>query len=556
MGSQLRPGASGLNRILLDKEAQIKEFLSNLLSGPEGYNESNSMPMGPDVPNRMLEGATSIGPAPSFQPDSGYGGGGFGLNDFAPLLAAGITGRTPGENNSAPPRPSNIPSTPSAFTGELPPVHGSNTPSASSNLPPEVMAIVDNMLKSQGNSPIAPNEAKVASRPSILPSSGRSAAGRPSDPRIGPPSPQIENSLMGPEPQAEMPMDLSSLMGGGNSLATREPEPFIPEPFDLPPERPSMTRNEPIDDDLYASPATDEYLGNLRERPRHDDFEGSRARRILSGIMKGLLGGDFGVGDAPHQKALRSWRDEGSGLKEGAEIEQKDLVQRRLRQSDVFKQARAKREYELKVVAEVRRHKELVAKMEHSKDQLHAQQAIAEDKSASTARILEWKKTYESAKLAQGDRSLNMQNRRTNAYVADKENDDDDNITAPAQKAIRDEAKRRLKNDSRFSKWAQEDDKGNVSFNDIPVYNNKGELKQYKKDGIDQNGRAYKAGDYVIKEYMDEATKKMLADELVKQEEIVATRKRSSYRRSGFPNPFDMPVDEPELDLEGIFNGR
>lgn len=540
MGSQLRPGASGLNRILLDKEAQIKEFLSNLLSGPEGYNESNSMPMGPDVPNRMLEGATSIGPAPSFQPDSGYGGGGFGLNDFAPLLAAGITGRTPGENNSAPPRPSNIPSTPSAFTGELPPVHGSNTPSASSNLPPEIMALVDDMLKSQGNNPLLPNEAKVASRPSILPSSGRSAAGRPSDPRIGPPSPQIENSLMGPEPQAEMPMDLSSLMGGQNNFASMEPGP--PE-INFVERASSSPTSVDTDDDLYASPATDEYLGNLRERPRHDNFEGSRARRILSGIMKGLLGGDFGIGDAPHQKALRSWRDEGSGLKEGAEIEQKDLIQRRLRQSDIFKQAKAKRDYELKVRQEANDVDQFVKKMEHSKDQLHAQQAIAERKAVAITRMQEWRKTYESAKLAQGDRSLGMQNRRTNAFV---DKNKDGRVGGREQEIIHREALRRVRNDPRFEKYWDAETK---EFNDIFMRDKLGEVKLHKKDSPD--GRV---GEPVIREKMDPKLKEMIAQEIVKQEEIVATRKRSSYSRHGFVSPFDDGEDEFELDLEGIFD--
>jgi len=372
MGSQLRPGATGLNRIMLEQEAKIKEFLSNLLSGPSGYNEDHTMPTGPEVPNNYLAGATGISAMPSFQPDSGYGApdkGAFGLDTFAPLIMAAMSGKTPDNvqpkvtdtpNHSllstlstiAGDGPGSMPShapyesmltllngagrhNNSAFTGtdttgiELPPVHGSTPTPANGSIPPEIMAIVDKMMESQGtNGNVAGPSRMAAGPPRMAQERSRTALTNPRSSFVGPPQPKPFMGPPNPEENSNEPTNLAAFMGGPNNLANAVPGPREIEPYD----GPDIEADMDVDDnDPYADPDTEAYLGALRSRPQHDDFKGSRARGILSGIMKGLLGGDFGVGDAPHQKALRSWSDKNSGLKEASDIEQAGLKEKRMR---------------------------------------------------------------------------------------------------------------------------------------------------------------------------------------------------------------------------------
>jgi len=523
MSSQLRPGATGLNRVLLEKEAALKAFLGELLNGPEGYNESNSIPQGPPKPMRgLLEGAESIGPAPPH--DSRYGGGGFGLESFAPLLGAATTGRLPNE-----PAPR---SAPTDTTGmELPPAFtGGQEPINNGNIPPEIMAIVDNFLASQGGNQSPTSAPGMPSRGSIL------AQERPARPMmnarssfVGPPQPKPFMGPPIPEEDEESPVNLTGLMGGGNNFANREPGiPSMMEDI--------IAGDSSEEEDLYEDPATEAYLSNLRQRPQHDDFEGSKARRIISGIMKGLLGGDFGIGDAPHQKALRSWRDKGTGLKEASDIEQVDIKERRYRSKNagdlMYKTQKLLTEYNQKK----RRLEEVdIPDMERKKlkDDL--------DNEYKT-NLLELRKTLGSealnirrGKLAVDQRNANMNERRTKVMESNAEGGG--RVSAREQELIHNEALRRVKNDPRYGKYWDEDDK---DFNDIPMLTRGGKI------------RYDKAGNVEVKEKLDDITRKAIAAAIVKEEEIVAERKRNSYRPSGFVSPFDTP-DNP---FKGILNNE
>lgn len=556
----IRSAPRGINARLLEMEAPFMALLRDIFSGPSGYNEDvPTLPFGPeremDLPSNMSLRPDPASPEAQFgrgsnTPILGSGGGGNPLSMLADLLTPkGFNeemprlAQTPPTDSRPLQRATSIGPTPGSPEYGQQPINpaltGATAPPPTANagsmfdLPPEVMSMVDSYLKQSGGSS-APQSApaRMASGPSRPPLGAQS---RPAGPSM---SPRVMQAAMGQNPEPFIPepydgptddADLSGLMRTGNNFTELMPEMITAG---------GGGEEDEFDEDIYDDPRTDAYLAHLERRPRHEDYKGSKARGVISGILKGLLGGDFGVGDAPHQKALRSWRDEGSGLKEGSDIEQKDLIQRRLRMSDFLKNRREHKKYELSVEKELRRHREFVARLEFMKDDSEKKRLIEADRADTLRRLAEHKERWELGKLAVQQGNLEQNRRRTDAYVANAGGMGRNNRPLPAreQEEITRRAHRMVALDPRFAKW----------------YNPKvgGFTHRYKLRPDGSPITTDKRGNPVEPiEKMDEATQKMIQEAVAKAEAAVAKRTRSSY--NGTPFSFDtlMEDDEEEDDL-------
>lgn len=511
----IRPAQRGLNATLLEQEAKLKAFMGELLNSlTGGYNEQNTMPAGPPAPFNPLRGAKSIQARPSFTPDSGYGApskGAFGLDTFAPNLAAAFTGRMPNEQSASSP-----------YMGQLPEVKQPNVPAAMNGaLPPEIMQLVEQMINPAGGMGKSNSAAGMPIGPPRMAQAGRSA---PIRPRVKAPIQQPETFVPEPFDLEDAPANLAAFMGPQKNLTNRVPETFEPEPFDMGPEQQSLYSDS--GPSPFDTSNTDEYLSHLRERPRHDDYPGSKGRNILSGVMKALFGGDFGVGDAPHEKALRSWRDKGSGLKEAAAFEQTGLKEERLRRKDTLTAENKQKELELKIKKELNDVEQYGKTLSFLKDKEEARRLMDIRKAAAMEKMSGWREEIARGRLTNDNTRTSAYSRSVNRPRVERP------LPKHEQESIDKEARRIARNDPRLAKWYNPE---TDEFNDIPELDKHGNQK-LNKDGTKK-----------YREKMDPATREMVARELAKHKEEVARRRRQSYiYKSGFPNPFDTPDDEEE----------
>lgn len=204
-------------------------------------------------------------------------------------------------------------------------------------------------------------------------------------------------------------------------------------------------------------PRTEEYLGHLRGRPKHADYEGGTKRKIFGGVLGALFGDDFGVSNPGYERATRSWADKGTGLKEAAEFEQKGVRENRLRVKDQMLATRARDALKFKITQEINDMKQFEINMSRLRDKDEAAKQIAEYRAKTMARIAQHRKEFQDATLAFRARAhsdnMAIRNRNADTYAASVGGSGKKPIPASAQLKIREKALQEVADDPRFSKW-------------------------------------------------------------------------------------------------------
>ncbi len=218
-----------------------------------------------------------------------------------------------------------------------------------------------------------------------------------------------------------------------------------------------------LSDLIPESPETDEYIEHLQSRPRQDEYKSSFGRKLVGGVLGSLLGTDFGISKAPYRNAMKSWQDEGAGLKEGAEYEGKENVQKRLAGQNIFTQGRAERRLSHDVTKAHKlfmQNEEKIAMMKDDKAKAEAHRVNADEFRKKSFELNKW---YKEASMNDKRQRTGMMRQRLDNSNPEKP------LDANKQKNIDDQARKSVAADPRFTKFfdaaigkfRDEDEKGN-----------------------------------------------------------------------------------------------
>lgn len=268
--------------------------------------------------------------------------------------------------------------------------------------------------------------------------------------------------------------------------------------------------NFDISDAMYAQPRTEEYLQHLRERPVREDYPTSFGRKLGATLLSMITGTpNAAIANPKLNKARELWQDTGAGLKEGAQFEQKDIVQRRLRLADMLRQARAQNNYQAKMLKINNDHMDRMQKIEElDKPELERKKLRDQEMSRHYGEMSDLRKqalqeqTYQGrARLAQGQQRLNIAQDRASQ------------VSPLDQARIEKQAHLEVAKDPRFGEW----------------YNSKRDAFGDKIE-LDANGNeVVRNGQPSVKEAMPDELKPMLQQALAAARDKVSKMHRSNY---------------------------
>jgi len=300
-------------------------------------------------------------------------------------------------------------------------------------------------------------------------------------------------------------------------MKKKEPRSITDMSFDpeaLKPDEHNTQDNAPdsgfdISGSMYAQPRTEEYLQHLRDQPKHEDYKSSVGRKIAGTALGMLLGNDFGVTEHPLHEATEKWSDAGAGLKEGAQLEQKDVIQRRLRLADMLRQVRAEANYSAKMSKMNLEHKDRIQRLvELGLPTLELKKRMADEVAKQHGEVNDLRQqTFDEykyqgrARLGQGQQRLNIAQERSNR------------VPPLDQARVEAFAHKEVAKDPRFAHWydAKANDFGHI----------------YE---LDNNGnKVMRNGKPSIKEEMPQELVPMLKEALAKEKDKIVTKHRSNY---------------------------
>lgn len=314
------------------------------------------------------------------------------------------------------------------------------------------------------------------------------------------------------EPMMDMgkQKDMSALLG---------PPPGEPAPFELAPP-PMMMQSQQQQPPMNMIPrpesGTEEYLGHLQDRPRYEDHKSSTGRKVGAGILGALLGTDFGLRDAPYNNALRKWSDEGSGLKEGSDIEEKRLIERRRSLKDTMRHDIALKRYQLDVSKAKKTFDTKMAEITSREKLGGDRNELEREKHEETQRY------HKELLLFRREMMNKVSIPRAQASVRNA--DQRGSLSGKQQGDFLEQAYKEVGSDPRFDKWFNRD---NNRFNNAVPRN---PLKPNQD-----------------LENISPETKELIQREILRRQQAIANRTRESYGDELWGNeeyPFDYSNEE------------